>query len=167
MFSFQGASLSFFFKRLNEISILLGISVNLFIWWRLAGSNRWPPACKAGALPAELNPHISIFHFRCSKIQAYALRFYSLYPRLTSTCTSGPKWSRFSAEKPRRLQQSTGLLLRAAFRVHFGFLDPSDYLTVPYPSRILDSLKWWAKMDSNHRPHDYQSCALASWAIGP
>ena len=30
----------------------------LFKWWRLAGSNRWPPACKAGALPAELNPHI-------------------------------------------------------------------------------------------------------------
>ena len=29
------------------------------IWWRLAGSNRWPPACKAGALPAELNPHLS------------------------------------------------------------------------------------------------------------
>ena len=32
------------------------------IWWRLAGSNRWPPACKAGALPAELNPHISTSH---------------------------------------------------------------------------------------------------------
>ena len=31
----------------------------------------------------------------------------------------------------------------------------------------LIKLKWWAKMDSNHRPHDYQSCALASWAIGP
>ena len=31
----------------------------------------------------------------------------------------------------------------------------------------LIRLKWWAKMDSNHRPHDYQSCALASWAIGP
>ena len=24
------------------------------------------------------------------------------------------------------------------------------------------ALLWWAKMDSNHRPHDYQSCALAS-----
>ena len=24
------------------------------------------------------------------------------------------------------------------------------------------SITWWAKMDSNHRPHDYQSCALAS-----
>ena len=27
------------------------------IWWRWTGSNRWPPACKAGALPAELHPH--------------------------------------------------------------------------------------------------------------
>ncbi len=25
----------------------------------------------------------------------------------------------------------------------------------------LDAL-WWAQVDSNHRPHDYQSCALAS-----
>ena len=31
----------------------------------------------------------------------------------------------------------------------------------------LRNITWWAKMDSNHRPHDYQSCALASWAIGP
>ena len=29
-----------------------------FYWWRLRESNPWPPACKAGALPAELNPHI-------------------------------------------------------------------------------------------------------------
>ena len=28
------------------------------MWWRLRESNPWPPACKAGALPAELNPHI-------------------------------------------------------------------------------------------------------------
>ena len=35
-----------------------------------------------------------------------------------------------------------------------------------YFSQFLKK-KWWAKMDSNHRPHDYQSCALASWAIGP
>ena len=26
-------------------------------WWSLSGSNRRPPACKAGALPAELRPH--------------------------------------------------------------------------------------------------------------
>jgi hypothetical protein len=27
--------------------------------WRRPGSNRRPPACKAGALPAELRPHVS------------------------------------------------------------------------------------------------------------
>ena len=27
------------------------------LWWSLSGSNRRPPACKAGALPAELRPH--------------------------------------------------------------------------------------------------------------
>ena len=49
-------------KKFNEVSSCNGTSVNFFKWWRLAGSNRWPPACKAGALPAELNPHIlSIF----------------------------------------------------------------------------------------------------------
>ena len=36
--------------------------------------------------------------------------------------SGGPKWTRFSVEKPRRLQRATGTLLRAAFRVHFGFL---------------------------------------------
>jgi hypothetical protein len=27
-------------------------------WWRMTGSNRRPPACKAGALPAELILHV-------------------------------------------------------------------------------------------------------------
>ena len=31
-----------------------GVDLN---WWRMTGSNRRPPACKAGALPAELIPH--------------------------------------------------------------------------------------------------------------
>ncbi len=29
-------------------------------WWRQTGSNRRPPACKAGALPAELCPHVQM-----------------------------------------------------------------------------------------------------------
>ena len=28
------------------------------LWWRMTGSNRRPPACKAGALPAELIPRL-------------------------------------------------------------------------------------------------------------
>ena len=31
--------------------------LRLSFWWRMTGSNRRPPACKAGALPAELIPH--------------------------------------------------------------------------------------------------------------
>ena len=27
------------------------------LWWRWWDSNPWPPACRAGALPAELHPH--------------------------------------------------------------------------------------------------------------
>ena len=30
-------------------------------WWRWWDSNPWPPACRAGALPAELHPHIVAF----------------------------------------------------------------------------------------------------------
>ena len=95
MFSFQGTSLSFQETQWSSNSLLL----QSISWWRLAGSNRWPPACKAGALPAELNPQI-FSHFLGS---------------------GGPR-TRFPAGKPRRLQQSTGLLPRAAFRVHFGVL---------------------------------------------
>ena len=29
----------------------------LAAWWRWWESNPWPPACRAGALPAELHPH--------------------------------------------------------------------------------------------------------------
>ena len=151
------------------------------MWWRLAGSNRWPPACKAGALPAELNPHIveiksTICAFnasiKCSPVALFLLSpLNPLRWALTGTpldlfvWSGGPR-TRFPAGKPRRLQHATGMLPRAAFRVHFG-VEP--LWTQSSRSWLLfhSLAKWWAKMDSNHRPHDYQSCALASWAIGP
>ena len=33
-------------------------------WWRWWESNPWPPACRAGALPAELHPHKGLFHLK-------------------------------------------------------------------------------------------------------
>ena len=45
-----------FFKKLSETTISYCFNQSLE-WWRVPGSNRWPPACKAGALPAELTPH--------------------------------------------------------------------------------------------------------------
>ena len=51
-------------------------------------------------------------------------------------------WTRFAAAKPRRLQQSTGLLLRAAFRVHFGSLgftlfSPSGSCSIQQSRRLV------------------------------
>ena len=91
-------------KRLNEASCFQETSVNLF-WWRLAGSNRWPPACKAGALPAELNPHIL---FRSLPIESPAKRVsigeekpickgtFRFQRNLQSVLrrSGGPKWTR-------------------------------------------------------------------------
>ena len=48
----------FEFQRNSMKLLYQETSVNFFVWWRVPGSNRWPPACKAGALPAELTPHI-------------------------------------------------------------------------------------------------------------
>ena len=41
----------------------------------------------------------------------------------------------------------------------------SQFLKSLFPSLITRI--WWARVGSNHRPYDYQSYALASWATGP
>ena len=37
----------------------------MLFWWSWTGLNRRPPACKAGALPAELQPHLLVFFSPC------------------------------------------------------------------------------------------------------
>src|SRR5690554_466926 len=39
------------------------------MWWRMTGSNRRPPACKAGALPAELIPHRNPHYLKVLRVQ--------------------------------------------------------------------------------------------------
>ena len=34
------------------------VVVRVHLWWRWRESNPWPPACRAGALPAELHPRL-------------------------------------------------------------------------------------------------------------
>ena len=42
--------------RIYEKNWAFSFQLSTVEWWRWTGSNRWPPACKAGALPAELIP---------------------------------------------------------------------------------------------------------------
>ena len=37
------------------------LTVNFRSQWRRRDSNSWPPACKAGALPTELHPHLDFY----------------------------------------------------------------------------------------------------------
>ena len=66
----------------NLLLILLMLLASLpSDWWRLTGSNRRPPACKAGALPAELNPPGILHFFACFFTRA-------------SSLTGGSGWAR-------------------------------------------------------------------------
>ena len=50
-------------------------------WWRWGGSNSWPPACKAGALPAELHPRVCGFQAAA----CFLFKFLKFLFRLTSS----------------------------------------------------------------------------------
>ena len=43
---------------MSPFSFLGASRLYLHPWWRWRESNPWPPACRAGALPAELHPHV-------------------------------------------------------------------------------------------------------------
>ena len=66
--------------------------------WRWRDSNSWPPACKAGALPTELHPHLD---------------FYSIQ-RLSPMGLSGlePPTSRLSGVRSNRLSYKPRLIMQ-------------------------------------------------------
>ena len=45
-----------YFKLSYFFICLLHHVIELLSWWRITDSNRWPPACKAGALASWANP---------------------------------------------------------------------------------------------------------------
>ena len=46
-------------------------------------------------------------------------------------------------------------------------LEPRMESTKYQHNLILTRLNWWVWVDSNHRPHPYQGCALTNWATDP
>ena len=47
------------------------------------------------------------------------------------------------------------------------FFVSSAYRYTPETKKFKISKNWWAQVDSNHRPHAYQACALTTWAMSP
>ena len=55
------------------------------------------------------------------------------------------------------------------FLILFQTRSDTQHYTFVYAS-VSDevwSKIWWAQVDSNHRPHAYQACALTTWAMSP
>ena len=101
LFSFQGTT----FEK--------NISRYFRTWWRWGESNSWPPACKAGALPAELHPQVNAkCKMQSVKCRMQRAKFCEISCRLcflaiaayiryasepkTISCVKfgGPKWTR-------------------------------------------------------------------------
>jgi hypothetical protein len=62
---------------------------SVFLRWSVRDSNPRPPACKAGALPAELTPQESLGAICVAPPQAVGLeRFELSTPRLSSVCSN-------------------------------------------------------------------------------
>ena len=127
-------------------------------WWRMTGSNRRPPACKAGALPAELippRPSISVAMRRCSSACIERLcgalsRLAWLASRSTGPATTSRCYSTLVCEN----QAGQGGTSR---RIRIGMQARRQRRHAPV---IAD--QWWVWMGSNHRPPPYQDGALTS-----
>ena len=129
-------------------------------------------------------PHL----FRCSTIKIHnsfqlPLKTFCCLAFITfqyivqfSRCNSSTQAPYHSPHRKRYVSFSSLCLLFldkrfAGLSSEFGF----DVLVLK-PDLKTQSLKfwdptanwiWWARVGSNHRPYDYQSYALASWATGP
>ncbi len=109
---------------------------NWFSKWRISESNRWPPACKAGALASWANPP-------CNQLTISQLTVDNCLP-----CNAFPIHDRLSSLflSGRRIVQLT--------------LNYCQLSTVNCPHYFK-----WACVDSNHGPLHYQCSALTSWAM--
>jgi hypothetical protein len=109
-------------------------------WWSLTGSNRRPPECKSGALPAELRPLLGE-----AKELSFSLKRRrgrpspEAFPRISADARSGLRRCRVEPAPP-----------SCEGRPAAGDGSPGP------------KIRWWAWDDSNVRPHPYQGCALTT-----
>ena len=95
-----------YLSKLDSKTTSVALQSNLYSnpWWSVSGSNRWPPACKAGALPAELTPLLLIWwveedlNLRPHAYQACALTTWATDPWTGGNpCESEEIWGRIGS----------------------------------------------------------------------
>ena len=136
-------------------------------WWSQSGSNRRPPACKAGALPAELWPrqrrptdspcgltglwNAGYLCGRLSTGQIVALKeviqphlpirlpCYDFTPVIGHTVASAPLAVKLPASGATNSHGVTGGVYKARERIHRGIADPRLLAIPTSRSRVADS----------------------------
>ena len=64
--------------------------------------------------------------------------------------------------------QASATLLKAIVILLFTRRGAKGYIVyMPERQQRSKNKIWWAQVDSNHRPHAYQACALTTWAMSP
>ena len=123
---------------------------NSLSWWSQAGSNRRPPACKAGALPAELWPlDLSFFRYALLRSASVSHVHSSTFPPSLSRVAPGEKNPASTPRKYGSFCVDRGMEMRSVL------LHMSIFIT-------KSNSKWWVWEDLNFRPHPYQGCALTN-----
>ena len=123
----------------------LFITSQRLVWWRWWDSNPWPPACRAGALPAELHPHIKCImqNAKCKMVCSFLHLFSRAKEAFASFLdVSTELSSRTVARKVFSPLQS----LTSVFGMGTG--GPSAFIVLTLFSRILDP---W-KLNNNRFP---------------
>ena len=135
-------------------------------WWSWTGSNRRPPACKAGALPTELQPPLDALRRRCRRCASRSLGHVRMYAPSLSP-------ARALASSPNRIESRNQASTRipAAWR-KAPMTSPESFQArrsaAPHSNAMQAVLQrhmgrfWWVWEDLNFRPHPYQGCALTN-----
>ena len=140
-----------------------------------------------GCPPARLLIHLAVSRHYPGRVSPFGDPWIVAYLRLTTAFRSLSRPSSaisalastlrsYSLDLSRNLRSLLRLLSRfgrpgsarwpPASAFHFACLSVSDSLSLCSfqgaldPSPSLGKESWWAEVDSNHRPHAYQACAL-------
>ncbi len=112
-------------------------------WWSWTGSNRRPQACKARALPTELQPP--------------SPNDWKIVQETSKEVITNPTGPVSRAQPPSKAQPP--LAKRGKF--------PSQLPATATLTSSESPRQWWAWVDSNHRPPAYQADALTRLSYRP
>ena len=113
--------------------------------------------------PKIFTYHFSLFSFQgaiFASQELFSLRESNLWSRTRTTCLFWLIWN-FVNKISYRVQV---FCIFVEIRLFFASL---AYAIRREQKKVEFLENWWAQVDSNHRPHAYQACALTTWAMSP